>query len=145
MPSAAQEHYACFLAEHYDWMFGVPFETKVAEQMELLDKMIGVGDRGSLAVDFGCGSGFQSLALSDLGYDVLAIDTSDRLLRILRERSDSRRIDAKCLDLLEVEMLAGPGSIDVAVCMGDTISHLASREAVRSLIRSVHRILKPSG
>ena len=124
---------------------GVSLETKVAEQRDLLDKLIGIGDRGSLAVDFGCGSGFQSLALSDLGYDVLAIDTSEHLLRILGERSDSRRIDAKCLDLLEVEMVVVPGSVDLAVCMGDTISHLPNREAVRGLIRSVHRILKSSG
>jgi hypothetical protein len=32
MPSTVQEHYDTLLAEHYDWMFGVPLESKVAER-----------------------------------------------------------------------------------------------------------------
>ena len=33
-----------------------------------------------LAVDLECGSGFQSLALHELGYRVLALDPSEKLL-----------------------------------------------------------------
>jgi hypothetical protein len=30
--SAVTDHYQQLLSEHYVWMFGVPFEEKVAEQ-----------------------------------------------------------------------------------------------------------------
>lgn len=140
-----REHYSNLLAEHYDWMFGMPFETKVAEQKHFLESLVGLGEPGSLAIDLGCGSGFQSLALADLGYRVLAIDTNEWLLRTLKERSASHPINATCGDILEIETLAGPASADVVVCMGDTITHLPSLGAVSELVGAVARILRPRG
>src|SRR5260370_35174049 len=84
MPSckhgSAQEHYENLLADHYEWMFGLPFEAKVAEQKAILDEFAGPAVTGGLAVDLGCGSGFQGIALSAFGYKVLAIHTSAQLL-----------------------------------------------------------------
>jgi hypothetical protein len=61
-PGSAQEHYENLLADHYEWMFGLPFEAKVAEQKAILDEFGGPDVSGGLAVDLGCGSGFQSIA-----------------------------------------------------------------------------------
>jgi hypothetical protein len=44
MPASAQEHYENLLAEHYEWMFGLPFEAKVAEQKAILDEFAGISD-----------------------------------------------------------------------------------------------------
>jgi SAM-dependent methyltransferase len=138
-------HYANLLAEHYDWMFAVPVETKVAEQRRFFERHVGGVEPDALAIDLGCGSGFQSLALADLGYTVLSIDTSERLLRALKERSGSRRIRTVHADLLGIESFGGPASAELVICMGDTITHLPSRDSVRELVRSVSRILKPDG
>ena len=102
MPASAQEHYENLLADHYEWMFGLPFEAKVAEQKTILDEVLGKDLAGGLAVDLGCGSGFQSVALSDRGYKVLAIDTSEKLLRHLSARVGSRNIVTKHADLREL-------------------------------------------
>ena len=59
MPGTVQDHYDNLLAEHYDWMFGDSFELKVAEQKALLNQVARAPRRGELAVDLGCGSGFQ--------------------------------------------------------------------------------------
>ena len=40
--SNVAKHYEQLLAEHYVWMFGVPFEQKVAEQKALLDQVVGL-------------------------------------------------------------------------------------------------------
>jgi ubiquinone/menaquinone biosynthesis C-methylase UbiE len=70
-------------------MFGVPFEAKAVEQRKLLEE---AGVRplpdGS-AIDLGCGSGFQSVALNDLGYQVLALDSNEKLLGDLIEIGES--------------------------------------------------------
>jgi SAM-dependent methyltransferase len=145
MVSSAQEHYEKFLADHYEWMFGIPFEDRVAEQKAILEKFAGPGVTGGLAVDLGCGSGFQSIALSDLGYKVLAIDSSAKLLRGLSARVGSRDIVTKHADLRELHSEVSPASVDIAVCMGDTLTHLSSRSDVSNLFRSVARALKPSG
>ncbi len=87
MRSAAREHYDTLLAEHYSRMFG-DFEAKVAEQRTLLERWgVTAQSSGGLAVDLGCGSGFQSVALARLGYRVLAIDFSRRLLDELAGRA----------------------------------------------------------
>ena len=40
MPSTVEQHYAELLAEHYDWMFNVPFDSNVAEQETLLREFL---------------------------------------------------------------------------------------------------------
>src|SRR5467141_254442 len=140
MPASAQEHYENLLADHYEWMFGLPFEAKVAEQKTILDEFLGKDLAGGLAVDLGCGSGFQSVALSDRGYKVLAIDTSEKLLRHLSARVGSRNIVTKHADLRELDSLVSPASVEIAVCMGDTLTHLSSRSEVSNFWLLVGRL-----
>lgn len=133
------------MADHYEWMFGLPFEAKVAEQNAILDEFVGNGVKGDLAVDLGCGSGFQTLALSGRGYQVLAIDTSEKLLGILSTRIGTRNIAVRRADLRELDSLVEPASVEIAVCMGDTLTHLPARQDVSRLFDSVARALKPGG
>jgi SAM-dependent methyltransferase len=145
MPASAQEHYEHLLADYYEWMFGLPFEAKVAEQKAILDEFAGKDVTGGVAVDLGCGPGFQSFALSDRGYQVLAIDTSEKLLGKLSARVGSRNIVTKHADLRELDSLVRPATVEIAVCMGDTLTHLSSRWEVSKLFQSVARALKAEG
>ncbi|MGA7853295.1 MAG: class I SAM-dependent methyltransferase [Candidatus Acidiferrales bacterium] len=144
-PATAQEHYENLLAEHYEWMFGLPFEAKVAEQKAILDEFAAGEGAGGLALDLGCGSGFQTFALSDRGYEVLAIDASAKLLAKLSARIGSRNIVARQADLRDLDSLVRPGSAEIAVCMGDTLTHFRGRTEVSHLFQSVARALKPGG
>jgi SAM-dependent methyltransferase len=145
MPATAQEHYENLLADHYEWMFGAPFEAKVAEQKAILDEFAGSKSAGGFALDLGCGSGFQSFALSERGHQVLAIDISEKLLARLAARIGSRNIVTKHADLRELDSLVRPGAVEIAVCMGDTLTHLRGRTEVSQLFQSVARALKPGG
>src|SRR6478672_7585673 len=99
--STITDHYEGLLADHYSWMFGVSPLEKSAEQLELLTYLKVV--HGELAVDLGAGSGFQSMALADLGFRrVLAIDTSAKLLEELRSNSGNRHVEAIQDDMLNV-------------------------------------------
>lgn len=145
-PRTPAEHYEALLAEHYTWMFGMPFEAKVAEQRQLLQRLgIRTARRDARAVDLGCGPGFQSLALAGLGFSVTAVDTSARLLDELRAHAGTHPIHAVQGDLLESARHAAAGSAAVVVCMGDTLTHLDSRAAIARLFHDVARILEPGG
>jgi SAM-dependent methyltransferase len=141
--NSQQQHYETLLAQHYTWMFGVPFEQKVEEQSELLNRA-GVTQPG-VAVDLGCGPGFQSLALLELGATwVHAIDTSELLLTELRQRAGSKPVRTYRADLLTFPALI-PEPADAIVCMGDTLTHLRSRDDVAELFRSIAVHLRTCG
>jgi len=125
--ASAREHYDGVLAEHYSRMFG-DFEAKVAEQRALLERLgVIARHRDATSVDLGCGSGFQSIALARLGFQVMAIDFSQRLLAELRERAHGLPVETIAGDICDVAQLV-PKQVELVVCMGDTLSHL-EREA----------------
>jgi len=138
-----QDHYDRLLADHYTWMFGVPFADKVAEQAEILRRAGVTAPRR--AIDLGCGSGFQSLALCALGADrVHAVDTSRKLLDELETHNAAAAPVTTVLgDLRDFRALV-PDGADAIVCMGDTLTHLPDRAAVSALFADIAAAL-PSG
>ena len=141
---SARDHYETVLGEHYSRMFG-EFEVKVGEQRALLERL-GVASRPSAgtAVDLGCGSGFQSIALVHLGFRVLAVDFSERLLAELRARSRGLPVEAIAGDIRDVAVLV-PTGIDLAVCMGDTLSHLDAEEDLTRVFDGMATRLRAGG
>jgi len=138
------DHYETLLAEHYSWMFGVAPPVKAAEQLELLTRLNITP--GALAVDLGAGSGFQSMALADMGFvRVLALDTSARLLRELRSNCGKRSVAPIQDDMLNIVQHVGPGTADTVVCMGDTLTHLPQRDLVPRLFTAVSAALRHNG
>jgi SAM-dependent methyltransferase len=141
--ATAREHYDRLLAPRYTWMFG-DFEAKVAEQQALLERL-GVAPQGSRrALDLGCGSGFQSVALARMGFRVKAVDGCEALLAELAARRGDLPIETVRGDIRAVADLAGRG-IAVAVCMGDTLSHLERRADVNRLLADTFGCLAAGG
>ncbi|WP_437807315.1 class I SAM-dependent methyltransferase [Sorangium sp. So ce1078] len=137
------EHYDKLLAEHYSRMFG-DHDAKVAEQRALLERLGLRPEGASGAIDLGCGSGFQSLALAQLGFTVTAVDTSDKLLAELASRRGQLAVDVVRADLLEALERPGP-PFALAVCMGDTLPHLGSKADVERMFAGCARRLEPGG
>lgn len=142
MPTVA-EHYDKLLAEHYSRMFG-DYGAKVAEQRALFERLGVLPGGAGAALDLGCGSGFQSLALAQLGFRVKAVDVSDKLLAELASRRGDLPVEIARADLLDE--LSGPGApVELAVCMGDTLPHLGSKADVERLFDGCSRRLSPGG
>jgi len=139
--SSVQEHYESLLAKHYIWMAGLPFGEKVREQRVLIEKIVkdfGASNSSGLALDLGSGPGFQSIALAQLGFSpVIAIDTCAELLRELAARSNPYDIKAIEADLTNLPKIPIEEKATLALCMGDTLTHLPSREQVRHFFKDV--------
>jgi 2-polyprenyl-3-methyl-5-hydroxy-6-metoxy-1,4-benzoquinol methylase len=136
------DHYARLLAPLYAWMLGDLGEARRAAKLEL--ERLGAARCTSpqRALDLGAGLGLHAVPLAELGYDVTAIDSSPELLAQLRQA----RPDVNTLlgDLtLAPRLTAGP--FDLIVCLGDTLTHLESRDAVRATIGGARQLLAPGG
>ena len=147
--SSVNEHYERLLSKHYTWMFGASFDERVAEQKSFLSLALEpLKDKleGALAIDLGCGPGFQTVALAQLGFSpVLAIDTSAQLLDELRSHASSLPVQIKKADLRDLTAIVPAGQATVIVCMGDTLTHLPGKADVGALFRAAFDALCPGG
>jgi SAM-dependent methyltransferase len=138
-----KDHYDNFLAKYYSWMFG-DFEAKVQENINFFKKHHILPAMSGRAVDLGCGSGFQSIALSGLGFSVLSIDQSSILLEELEQRRGLREIEIVRDDILCLRDHLSD-QVDLITCMGDTLTHLDSLSKIEKLFRTVYMSLKAGG
>jgi SAM-dependent methyltransferase len=138
-----KNHYEKFLAKYYSWMSG-GFPEKI-EQHRIFFKAHQVRPALSgIAVDLGAGCGFQSIPLSQLGFSVIAIDSSRKLLAELKQNAQNLPIKTINDDLLNFSRYC-PDSIELMVCMGDTLTHLNTRQAIRRLLRKIFKALETQG
>ncbi len=138
-----KDHYDSFLGSVYSWILG-DFDTAYRKYVDLFATLKLAPHGDEIAVDLGCGPGCQSVPLAELGYDVLAIDFCQALLDELADHSGTLRIKPICDDIRNFPEHI-ENSVDLIVCMGDTLVHLPDREAVRSVVEAVCDSLKPGG
>jgi SAM-dependent methyltransferase len=147
MPTVS-EHYDNLLAHHYSWMFNQPFAEKVAEQRRILEEVLPMKEAAgrTLAIDLGAGPGFQSIALAELGFSrVVAVDTSELLLKELEAHRGDHSIETLHADIRDLARIGAPGQANVILCMGDTLTHLSSKDDVDRLFVDAYEKLAPGG
>ena len=102
--------------------------------------------QSGIAVDLGSGPGFQSIALAELGYSpVTAVDSSRELLGELQARKQSYGIETWETDITRLDWATLPENASVIVCMGDTLTHLPSKDSVQKLFTDVFQKLAAGG
>ena len=136
-------HYDNLLAPYYAWIFGGA--GRKLEENRSFFREHGITPRGSgNAVDLGAGCGFQSIPLAEAGFRVIAIDTCPALLSDLKKAAGELPIETIEGNLLNFRNQR-PENIELAVCMGDTLTHLKTRDEVQTLFKQVYRALSDAG
>ncbi len=143
MDSITKEHYENHLAGYYSWMFG-DFEARLNESEEFFKKHEITPAGNSIAIDLGCGSGVQSIPLAKLGYKVIAVDFSRKLLDELNARKENLNIQTVEADIMDTDKYSNHNP-ELIICMGDTLTHLNSLNEVNKLIENCRNILSPNG
>jgi SAM-dependent methyltransferase len=101
---------------------------------------------GTRVIDLGCGIGRNSLYLAEQGYDVTAVDFSDKALEKFRQtlKDDARadHINAKQVNLAEKLPFAN-GSFDLAIDVVTTMT--LTPDELPGFEAELRRILRPHG
>lgn len=130
--------YGCF-ADVYDTLTSNIDYKELAGYYDRIITSHG-GKRGIL-LDLACGTGSMSMQFSALGYDVIGVDLSTEMLSVAKEKPH-KNIEYLCQDMCELDMY---GTIDVTVCVLDSINHLDSKENILRCFSSVSLFCDPEG
>ena len=93
------------------------------ERAEYFDSLIKKhGGRKNILLDLACGTGSLSEAFSEMGYDVIGVDSSEDMLNAALDKKfeSGHNIQYLCQDMTNLDMF---GTIDVTVCALDGINH----------------------
>jgi SAM-dependent methyltransferase len=137
------DHYQSHLGPVYSWMVG-DLEAAFADSTAELEALALPRLDAGTAVDLGAGFGLHAIPLARRGYAVTAIDACELLLAELRARSATLPITCVNADLLTFANYVH-STIDLVLCMGDTLTHLPSLDSVEALIAQVSAGLAKDG
>jgi SAM-dependent methyltransferase len=140
---SASSHYDRHLGRVYGWMIG-DFDVAVAACRAELEAAGVPPGAGARAVDLGAGNGASTIALADLGYDVVAVDTCAVLLDELRSHARGRSVTPVLGDAAGLPSVWPPPAMAIT-CMGDTLPHFESLEVAQRLLRAAAAALAPGG
>jgi SAM-dependent methyltransferase len=98
---------------YHDTTKEAPQIFQVIRQDLYIDRVRRYAPAGARILDLGCGSGLVSLALADLGYDVVSCDVSRDMLNVLERERGDRRIETRCGDAYAIP--AADGEFDMVI------------------------------
>ena len=101
-----------------------------------------LSERPELLCDLGCGTGSVCSILSQRGYDMIGIDSSDMMLDIATGKNEDKKILYLCQDMCEFELY---GTVDVFLCMLDSLNYITSSEEINQVFALVKNYLNPGG
>jgi SAM-dependent methyltransferase len=93
-------------------------------------------------LEVGCGTGEHARAMAEAGFEVVAVDRSEAMLAAATEEPVPEGLRFVLGDMTEVDRLV-EGTFGAALCLGNTLPHLADEERLRAFAEALARVLEP--
>lgn len=99
-------------------------------------------------LDASCGAGTQSIPLAKLGFDVVAVDPSQGMLKkahqIATDYGVVDKIEFIRGDFLDLQNIVN-GQFDAIITKGNSLPHLLTDDEIELTIHIFHELLRPGG
>lgn len=129
------------ISETYDNM--ISFPDSVEKKKNIIKEFINAGMLN--AADLGCGTGVDSIALSQLGLNVTAFDISSGMIKHAEQNAERENHKINFINKSITEISDGHfKKYDFVVSLGNTIANLNSDQLVDS-IKIIKRMLTKNG
>jgi SAM-dependent methyltransferase len=140
------DYYETFAAD-YDWLFD---DSALASGLAIghpaTARLLERTPPGRAVLDAACGTGASAAALARRGYQVRATDGSDAMVAMAAARFRGEGLDIPLSRSLWADL---PGVIgerfDVVLCLGNSLVHTASREAMIEALAGLRQMARPGG
>ncbi|MBS5958593.1 MAG: class I SAM-dependent methyltransferase [Clostridiales bacterium] len=129
-------------AEVYDlFMDNIPYKDW-CEYVAGLLKDYGIND--GLVLDLGCGTGSLTELLSERGYDMIGVDSSEDMLQIAMDKRAESGNDILYLmqDMREFELY---GTVRAVISICDCMNYILEQEELTQVFKLVNNYLDPGG
>jgi SAM-dependent methyltransferase len=103
-------------------------------------------DRPGRLLDLGCGTGRLMIPFAQRGFQVLGVDLSEEMLRIVGEKAAAAGVvvDRLKANIVDLDGLAD-SCFDYAACLFSTLGMVSGDGERRRVVRHVRRLLRPGG
>jgi SAM-dependent methyltransferase len=140
------DYYENFAAD-YDWLFD---DDALASGFAIgHHATAGLLERtppGSSVLDAACGTGSSAVALARRGYRVRATDGSDAMVAMAAAKFRHEHLDIPVAQCLWADLPAAIDErFDVVLCLGNSLVHTASREAMIEALTALRQMARPGG
>lgn len=132
------ETYGDVLAATYDALYG-DFQP-MPEQLALLRELAA----GGVAVEVGSGTGRVALPLAAAGVEVVGVDASAEMTRVLKERAASQGVSVDAVHA-DAASLPVPVPVSLVFAVFNTFFLLASERTQAGFLGEAARVLAPTG
>lgn len=129
------------LAFYYDKMMDVDYDSWV-QFLETLFKKYDLDFIDKTALELGCGTGNMTLRLSNLGVKVVAVDLSEEMLNVAKNKVKNRGVIFINKDMVEIDF---GKKFDFVFSFCDGFNYLIEDEELFNLLKKVYNHLKDDG
>jgi glycine/sarcosine N-methyltransferase len=131
------------LSEDYDSMTN--FEQRYLKE-ESFFNFFASAIKNSNALDVGCGTGFHSILLSNLGVDVIGIDSSPKMIEKAKKNAAKLKKKIEFINSgMNSRIFLGRAKFEFIFCMGNMLPHLLKRRDIEKIFSHFYKVLKPGG
>ena len=129
------------LSVQYDSM--IPFEKAVELKKKLFKNIL--RDNHKTIADIGCGTGSDSIALAEMGYNVKSFDPSAQMLDKAKLNANKRGLDLNSYQFGASQIPDDfNGKFDIVISIGNTFANI-ERESFQSSIKKCYDLLNEQG
>lgn len=125
------------IATYYDKHYQLE-TTPTAEKIGVLADLAA----GGPVLDVGCGTGLMAIALAERGLDVMAVDSSPKMLDQLRKNDPGHSVQSGLVDVTRDTI---EGSYSLAYALFETLIMVGDRRAQQATLENIARSLRPGG
>ena len=137
------------LSQDYDRF--VNWKNRLAFEIPFIEKQIAALEGSKTQpldiLDTACGTGMHAIALAQRGHRVSGADLYDEMVQVSRRNAENADVNVRFSTAAfgELASVFGENAFDMVFCLGNSLPHLLSAEALITALRDFAACLRPGG